>query len=358
MGPRPNVFQLEGGDQRVTTVNLRTGKSYLPRREDYITKQAGVSAASADCPIPLWEAFLQKVTAKDKELQTYLKRVAGYCMTGLTTEHALFFFYGTGANGKSVFLNTLTAIWGDYAVIAPMEMFIETRDARHPTELAFLRGARLVVAQETEKGRRWAQSKIQTLTGGDKITARFMRQDFFTFVPQFKLAIAGNHRPSLRSVDEAIRRRFNLIPFTVTIPKDERDPDLFEKLKPEWPGILQWAIDGCKDWHEQGLNPPATVRDATEEYLTAEDAIGNWIDECCDIAPGCHQLKSELYASWKRWAEAAGETVGSQKALTAVLDGRGFKPKREGGTGERIFEGIALKPIEPEGPPMRWPGYE
>jgi putative DNA primase/helicase len=223
------------------TIDLNTGLDYEPRREDYITKIAA-TYLDPDCPIPLWRKFLGEVTAENDELQAYLQRMAGYCMTGDTTEHVLFFFYGSGANGKSVFINTLAAIWGDYAVTAPMEMFIASHNDRHPTELAYLRAARLVTAQETEKGRRWAESKIKALTGGDPITARYMRQDFFTFTPQFKLLIAGNYKPSLRSVDEAIRRRFHLVPFVVTIPKEKRDGKLFEKLKAEWPGILQWAL--------------------------------------------------------------------------------------------------------------------
>jgi putative DNA primase/helicase len=328
----------------MATINLSTGEIYAPRREDYITKMAGTSL-DRSCKIPLWNAFLAKVTAENRELQVYLQRMAGYCMTGKTTEHVLFFFYGTGANGKGVFLNTLTAMWGDYATVAPMEMFIATPNDRHPTELAFLRGARLVVAQETEKGRRWAESKIKALTGGDPISARYMRQDFFTFLPQFKLVIAGNHKPSLRSVDEAIRRRFHLVPFVVTIPPEERDPDLFEKLKLEWPGIMAWAADGCTEWQRQGLNPPAAVRDATAEYLAEEDAIGNWIEECCEVAPICLQKKSELYKSWQAWADANGEFAGSQKAMTTELEKRGFMPDRDS-AGQRIFRGIALKHIE------------
>lgn len=323
------------------TIDLRSGVRREHRREDYITKCAAV-APDKNCQIPIWKNFLDTVTAKDKDLQSYLQRVAGYCMTGVTTEHAMFFFYGTGANGKGVFLNTLTAIFGDYAVVAPMEMFIATPNDRHPTELAFLRGARLVVAQETEKGRRWAESKIKALTGGDPISARFMRQDFFTFTPQFKLCIAGNHKPALRSVDEAIRRRIHLIPFIVTIPVKQRDPDLFEKLKPEWPGILQWVIEGCLEWQKQGLNPPKMVRDATSEYLSEEDVIRTWIDECCGVDKIYSQRKSELYASWKSWAEAAGEYAGTQKAFLTELENRGFETIRDS-FGQRMFRGIGLK---------------
>src|SRR5262249_34565131 len=152
----------------------------------------------------------------------------GYALTGSTREHALFFLYGPGANGKSVFMNTVAAIVGDYAKTAPVDTFIEATHERHPTDLAGLMGARLVTASETQKGRRWDEAKVKTLTGGDKIAARFMRGDFFEYAPQFKLVISGNHKPSLRNVDEAIRRRFHLVPFTVTIPEQERDRDLPE----------------------------------------------------------------------------------------------------------------------------------
>ena len=147
-----------------------------------------------------------------------MQRLAGYALTGRTSEHALAFLYGTGANGKTTFLNAITGCAGDYHRTAPIETFTASNSDRHPTDLAGLRGARLVTAIETEEGRRWAESKIKALTGGDQIAARFMRQDFFEYAPQFKLVIAGNHKPGLRTVDEAIRRRFHLVPFTVTIP--------------------------------------------------------------------------------------------------------------------------------------------
>ena len=168
--------------------------------------------------------------------------MAGYALTGVTHEHALFFACGTGGNGKSTFLNAIASCVGDYHRAAPIETFTESNNDRHPTDLAGLRGARMVTAIETEEGRHWAESRIKTLTGGDKIAARFMRQDFFEYTPQFKLLIAGNHKPSLRSVDEAIRRRLHLIPFVVTIPPAERDAELPDKLESERPGILAWMI--------------------------------------------------------------------------------------------------------------------
>ena len=295
-------------------------------------------APGADCP--LWLKFLTRITDGDVELQAFLQRVAGYCLTGITREHALFFGHGGGANGKGTLLNTLTGIMGDYAAVASMETFTASTTDRHPTDLAMLRGARLVTAQETEEGRRWAEARIKALTGGDPISARFMRQDFFTFMPQFKLFIAGNHKPGLRNVDEAIRRRLNLIPFLVRIPPKERDPDLAEKLKAEWPGILQWTIDGCLDWQTQRLAAPHAVTTATDQYLEAEDAIGQWIADCCDTgAQFLWGSSASLFASWRQWAEGAGEFVSSQKRFCQNLEARGFDPERKAGA--RGFRRIA-----------------
>ncbi len=201
--------------------------------------------------------------------------------------------------------------------------------------------ARLVVAPETESGRHWNESRIKQITGGDTIAARFVRQDFFTFKPTFKICITGNHRPSLRTVDEAIRRRFHLIPFDVTIPASERDPKLAEKLKDEWGGILSWAVKGCLEWRKIGLNPPKTVREATNDYLTAEDSFATWLEECTEPASDWHSEKSaDLFASWKVWAEKAGEDIGSQKRLASELQARGYA-KKDTKTA-RGFEGIQL----------------
>jgi putative DNA primase/helicase len=323
------------------TIDLRTGKMRAHRQADYLTRITSVSPAEMDCQE--WYKFLERVTGGDMEHQAYLRRMAGYILTGITREHALFFLYGTGANGKSVFVNTLIGMLGDYAVVAPIETFTATYGDQHPTELARLRGARLVAAIETEEGRRWSESRIKTLTGGDKIAARFMRQDFFEFTPEFKLVIAGNHRPALRGVDEGIRRRMNLIPFTITIPPEERNDRLADKLQYEWPGILQWAIDGCAEWQGEGLAPPECVRLATEQYLSDEDALGQWLEERCTKSEGFFATSTELFKNWRNWAESAGEFVGSQKRFAQMLQDRGFVRKREAMTGRAGFSGIAVK---------------
>ena len=320
-------------------VDLQTGNMLPHDPERYITK---VTATSPGGACPRWLQFLDEITGKDKELRLFLQRVAGYSLTGSTKEHALFFAYGTGGNGKGVFLNTLSAILADYAAVAPMEAFLATNVERHPTDLAGLRGARLVTSQETEEGRRWAESKIKALTGGDPITARFMRQDFFTYQPAFKLVIAGNHKPALRGVDEAIRRRFHLIPFVVTFADPDRD--LPEKLKAEWPGILQWMIAGCLAWQRDGLNPPAIVRSATETYLSEEDALAKWIEDCCVTGSQQWCASAELWPSWQRWAAAANEVVGSQKRFGMALENHGYRPERT--QAMRGFRGLDLNAIE------------
>jgi putative DNA primase/helicase len=306
-------------------VDLKTGVSRKADPLDYMTKMTAVSPA-VRCST--WIEFLKRITDGDDELQAYLRRVTGYALTGDTGEHALFFAYGAGANGKSTFLNATSGMIGDYHKTAPIETFCESKSDRHPTDLAGLRGARMVTAVETEEGRRWAESKIKTLTGGDRIATRFMRQDFFEYLPQFKLLIAGNHKPSLRTVDEAIRRRFHLVPFTVTIPPDQRDTTLGDRLKEEWPGILAWAIDGCVEWYEKGLSAPQAVVDATAKYLEAEDGINTWIEECCERDHRAWTGSAALYASWKAWADRSGENAGSMKAFVQHLEIRGFEPQR------------------------------
>jgi P4 family phage/plasmid primase-like protien len=252
----------------------------------------------------------------------------------------MFFFYGTGANGKSVAVNTVAGLMGDYATIAAIETFTASHNESHPTDLAGLQGARLVIATETEDGRRWAESKLKSLTGGDKIAARFMRQDFFVFPPQFKLVISGNHRPGLRSGDEAMRRRMNLIPFNITIPVAKRDSRLAEKLRKEWPGILRWAVDGCLAWQHDGLRAPRAVTMATDDYMQAEDALGNWLTENTVKSGNFKAGSTDLFQDWRRWADNAGEFVGTQKRFSQNLEARGFKPQRT--AGERYFIGLRL----------------
>jgi putative DNA primase/helicase len=313
-------------------VDLRTGRLREHRRDDYCTKSTAV-APSGDRPT--WMKFLDTVTAGDKELQAYLQRMFGYALTGSVREHALFFLYGIGSNGKSTMMNTVAGIVGDYHSTTSVETFTVTAGDRHPADLAALRGARLVAASETEEGRRWAESRIKQLTGGDPISAHFMRQDWFTYTPQFKLFFSGNHKPGLRTANVAIRRRMNLVPFNVVIPENERDKDLPEKLKKEWPGILAWMIEGCLAWQEKGLAPPDIVTRATDEYN-----IGSWIEDCCERDPQNFTSSHALFNSWEAWAAPRGQFVGSEKWLVGKLEDIGFRKHRMKGGAHRDQRGF------------------
>ena len=332
------------------TIDLRTGGLRLSRREDYQLQCTTVAPSDGACPV--WNKFLDEVTGHDGELITYLQRLMGYSLTGLTVEQTLAFFYGTGGNGKGVFLSTVRAILGNYATVAPMATFTESKTERHPTDVAGLQGVRLVMAQETEEGRRWAESLIKSMTGGDPIKARFMRQDYFEFIPKFKLVFAGNHKPALRSVDEAMRRRMHIVPWTVTIAAEQRDPLLCEKLKVEYPAILQWMIDGCLAWQQRGLAAPAQVIAATEDYMQAEDALAEWLEQQCILAPEQSVSSQDIYQNYVTWCEQTHEFSWSHKRLVSNLTTRGITLCKLGKI--RSLIGIGLKLPVPSSTVPTW----
>lgn len=314
----PWLLNTPGG-----VIDLRTGEQRDHDPDLHMTKITRVAPdPRADCP--LWLKFLHEITNGDVLLQAYLQRACGYAMTGSTREQCMFFLYGTGRNGKGVLLNVFQWLMGDYAMNASPETFTSQGAGKHLTVLARLQGARLVVAQETEEGVPWAEARIKALTGGDVITANFMHQNSFEFRPQFKIFMAGNHKPGIKSVDEAMRARLNLLPFLVTFAKEDRDPHLTEKLQEEGPAILQWAINGCLDWQQVGLKPPPSVTEATDEYLQDEDVQGNWIAECCERGTPYREKVAILFLSWARWAKEAGEDPASKKRFCQQMIGRGF----------------------------------
>lgn len=319
------------------TVDLRSGKLRPADPGDFITRLTAVAPEPGE-PVR-WLQFLREALGDDAELIEFVQRWCGYCLTGLTSAHALVFVYGPGGNGKSVFLNTLSRILADYAAVAAMDTFTASRGERHSTELAMLQGARLVTGSETEEGKRWADARIKALTGGDPLTARFMRQDNFTFTPQFKLMIAGNHMPLLASVDDAMRRRLYLVPFVSTPARV--DEQLEEKLRAEHGRILQWAIEGCLLWQQDGLPRPAAVRAATDSYFEDQDLFGQWIAERCEVEAGAWEQPARLYQSWSAFAKEAGDEPGGLKSLRPRLERRGFCWSRTNGL--RIYRGLRLR---------------
>lgn len=331
------------------TVDLRTGTLRRADPGDYCTRSTAVAPAAPGTPAPAWQRFLTDATDNDAELAGFLQRWAGYCLTGDTREHALLFVYGPGGNGKTVFVNTLAGIAGGYGTVAAMDTFIQQHGDRHTTDLAMLRGARLVTAGETEEGRAWAESRIKQMTGGEPITARFMHQNNFTYTPCFKLLLVGNHKPVLRNVDEAARRRFRIVPFIHKPPAP--DLQLADKLRAEWPAILRWMIDGCLAWQRHGLGQPEAVKAATADYFEAQDSFGAWAAERCILDHQLQERPSRLLADFNAWAEANGERPTTRHRLRGWIERQAaLRYKRV--KGADYVAGIGLRAVD--GP--RWDG--
>lgn len=323
-------------------IDLKSGLLLPPERDHFITKLTAVAPAPAGTPHPTWSRFLHDVTLGDTALQRFLQQIAGYALTGLTIEHIVIFIYGPGGNGKSVFLNVLSHILGDYARVAAMTTFMASKTDSHPTDLAHLLGARLVSVSETEEGRAWAEAKIKRMTGGEKVPARFMRENYFEYMPAFKLVIVGNHKPVLQNVDDAARRRFNIIPFVHKPPQP--DPHLEEKLRAEYPAILRWMVDGCLDWQANGLVRPTVVTEATQNYFDEQNTFQQWIDECCICGANHFDTVTKLFGSWSVWAKAQNEDPRNTKVFAQNLIKAGFRQTKHtpGANGKRGFLGISV----------------
>lgn len=334
------------------TLDLRTGKLREHKREDLITKLAPVEYdPAAKCP--RWETFLHEIMDGDTEMIRYLQKAVGYSLTGDTGEQVLFFLYGTGANGKSVFLTVLQELLGDYAQQAPTSLLMAKPNDGIPNDVARLKGARFVATIETEDGKRLAENLVKQLTGGDTVSARFLRQEFFEFKPECKLWLASNHRPIIRGTDYGIWRRIHLVPFTVTIPPEKRDKRLPDKLRAELPGILRWAVDGLRMWMEEGLNPPQKVIAATEEYREDMDSLGAFLEDCCIIEPTAKVPYPVLYRAYVQWCEENGERPAGKKLFGNRLRERGFTQKQEAKA--RMWLGLKLAELATDGSPYTGP---
>lgn len=337
------------------TLDLHTGVLRPHAVGDLIAKLLPVAyAPNATCP--RWLAFLDEIMDGHADLVTFLRTAIGYALTGDTREQVFFILWGAGANGKSTFLRVITALLGDYARQASMDTFMQKSYDGIPNDIARLLGVRFVAASEAEQQRRLAEALIKSLTGGEKIVARFLHKEFFEFTPRFKIFLATNHKPVIRGADHAIWRRIRLIPFTVTIAEEAQDKDLEVTLLTELPGILAWALDGCRQWRDDGLTPPPAVRVATTAYRAEMDGVGAFLADCCDLGAAWTVTKKTLYAAYTQWAQAAGEKPMAHRTLSVALTERGFVDDR---TNElRFWTGLTLKNEPSTASPERNPGED
>jgi putative DNA primase/helicase len=322
------------------TLELKTGKLRPHRREDLLTKFVPVPYfPKATCPT--WEAFLHRIMEGNEESITFLQKAVGYSLTGSGQEQVMFILHGSGANGKSTFISTVLALMGDYARQTPTETLLTRRGNGITNDVARLKGARFVAAVEAEDGKQLAEAFIKQLTGGDKITARFLYREFFEFDATFKLFLAVNHKPKIKGTDHAIWRRIHLVPFNLTIPAKERDNQLGEKLRNELPGILRWAVEGCLLWQKEGLGVPESVREATSEYRSEMDVIGDFIEECCVVDPAANTPFRHLYGNYITWCSENGQLNVSPAEFGQRLAEHGFDSDRNKKIG-RFRVGIRL----------------
>lgn len=309
------------------TLDLRTCK-LNPHNRDQLISMTSPVTYDEHSRCPLWLSFLDRVMAGDAELIGYLQRLMGYLLVADTSEQALHFFYGLGANGKSVFCDVILKLMGDYAQVSSPMLIMNRHGNGVPNDVARLRGVRASLMNETAQGARLDEAKVKDLTGGDKLSARFLNKEFFDFVPTHRLIIRGNHKPTINGTDDGIWRRLRLVPFTVSIPIAEQDLTLARKLEGELSGILNWALVGCMEWQVTGLNPPPVIADAVREYREESDTLGRFVSECCEQRKLAEIKSSALFKKYQEFCEQAGERWIPSKDFPSEMQRRGFVSKR------------------------------
>jgi putative DNA primase/helicase len=327
LDPSPWLFNCPNG-----TIDLKTGRLQMHRRTDLITRMAPVEFdPGAECP--LWESTVRRIFADDEELIGFIQRLFGMCLTGDVSNQVLPIFYGEGGNGKSTILNALIDIMGpDYAIAAPPGLLFAKHSEGHPTDKASLFGMRLVVDLESAEGARLNEALVKQLTGSDRISARRMREDFWTFMPTHKLIIGTNSQPAIQETKNAIWRRLKLVPFEVEIPEKDQQADLPIRLKTEFPGILAWCVRGCVEWVLDGLKTPKIIQDATAEYRAEEDVIGSFIADECITGDSLRVKASVLYGRFRKATEGYGSNPMTQQSFGRSMTKRGYKKLANNGT--------------------------
>ena len=324
------------------TIDLRTGQLREHRRRDLVTRLAPVDfhptgAAKSDA----WEKFLA-AAVPDPEVREFLQRAVGYSLTGDTREEKLLFIHGPAAAGKSTFLETVRAVLGDYATTADFETFIRRPAGGGPrNDIARLAGARLVVGIEVQQGAALAEGLVKTLTGGDTVAARFLYGETFEFRPTFKLWLAANDAPRVSAEDTGVWRRILRVPFDHVVPPERRDPGLKPRLLADRAAVLAWAVQGCLAWQKTGLNPPAAVLAATEEYRESQDDFGEFLADCCELVSAGEATPHELKTAFDRWNSERGAKYSiGPRTFAERLKARGVEPGRN--HNGRFWRGIRL----------------
>jgi putative DNA primase/helicase len=326
------------------TLDLRTGKLHEHRREDCITKLCNVEY-DPKAKAPVFEKFLSDILGGNAELIGYMYRLLGYCISGDVREQILPICWGGGANGKTTLINAISDTLGeDYVIKANRDLFMAKKGDSHPAQMARLFGKRLVVCVETHEGARLDEGLVKELTGGDKIAARRMREDWWEFFPTHKAILVTNHKPEVRGTDHAIWRRLRLIPFTVTFADADQDKQLGDKLKGESPGILARLVRGCLEWQREGLGTPSIVMAATRDYQSEQDRLGAFLSDRCAVGNDCRVKVSALYANYQDWCKKNGEAEGTGQAFGRAMAEKGFRKD----DGRRWYLGVMLQAREEE----------
>ena len=336
-------YQMDAHNHLLNTPNgilrLRTGVLEGHDPTLYLSKMTLCEYTDkSDCP--RWETFLRDIFAGDQELIHYIQKAVGYSLTGSTAEQCAFFCYGTGRNGKSTFLDTISAMLGDYAVNIQPETIMIRHNAGNGanSDIARLKGARFVTSVEPNEGMKLNEGLVKQLTGGDKVTARYQYGSEFEFTPEFKLWMGTNHKPIIRGTDTGIWRRVHLIPFTVTIPEHKVDKHLGHHLRAELPGILRWAVEGCLMWQREGLKKPKAVEEAVKEYRGEMDVVAAFLDACCVVGSG-REKTTDLYQAYTQWADENNEYKMSSRKFGQELAKRFERTK---GNGAYYYNGLTL----------------
>lgn len=336
----PYLFGCANG-----VLDLQRNELYPPSPERLVTMRSNIPYF-ADATCPRWEKFLREIFQGDEELIDYIQRVVGYSLTGDISEQCFWILHGSGSNGKSTFMDVLMWLGGDYAANTPFNTFEMGKQTSVGDDLARLRGKRIVTASESDGGR-LNEARVKAITGGDTITARFLHGRYFTYMPQFHVFLASNHKPTIVGTDMGIWRRVRLLPFLVRFEGSKVDKSLPKKLQQELPGILAWAVRGAQEWFRRGLTMPEAVQLATQEYRSQMDIIGRFIEETCQVEDGVQAKAGELYKAYQQWCEDNGmgrplaNNLFGQKLVERGFVSTGRTPKGY------FWKGLALLPDNP-----------